>query len=120
MEVEAMVRPVVEAAGLELVEAIFSRDRGRPILRVVVDRDGGLDLDTIGEVSDRISRRLDLQDFDPGPYSLEVSSPGVERPLREPRHFARAVGSAVRIKIKMKPPGAGVEALRGTLTGADE
>ena len=61
-----MVRPVVEAAGLELVEAIFSRNRGRPVLRIVVDRDGGLDLDTIGEVSDRISRRLDLQGFEPG------------------------------------------------------
>ena len=113
-----MVRPVVEAAGLELVEAILSRDKGRPVLRVIVDRVGDLDLDTIGDVSDRIGRRLDLEGFDPGPYSLEVSSPGVERPLREPRHFARAVGSAVRIKVKQ--PEAGVEVIRGTLTGADE
>ena len=113
-----MVGPVVEAAGLELVEAIFSRDKGRPVLRVIVDRDGGLDLDTIGEVSERIGRRLDLEGFDPGPYSLEVSSPGVDRPLREPRHFARAVGSPVRVKVK--PPGAGGEVLRGTLAGADE
>jgi len=118
MEVEAMVRPVVEAAGLELVDATFSRDKGRPVLRVIVDCDGGLDLDTIGEVSERIRRRLDLEGFDPGPYALEVSSPGVERALREPRYFARAVGSPVRIKVRS--PGAGAEVFVGTLAGADE
>src|SRR4051812_39266496 len=64
MDVEALLRPVVEAAGLELVDAAFARERGRRILRVTVDRDsaGGIDLDTIAEVSGRISRRLDLED----------------------------------------------------------
>src|SRR5205823_9715213 len=103
VEVEAMIRPVVEGAGLEFVEADFHREAGRRVLRVTVERDperGSLDLDTISEVSARISRRLDLERFDPpgGPYTLEVSSPGVERALRTPRDFERHVGEQVRIR----------------------
>jgi ribosome maturation factor RimP len=118
MEVEAMVRPVVEAAGLELVEASLIRERGRRILRVTVDREGGVDLDTLGTVSERVSRRLDLEGFDPGPYDLEVSSPGVERPLREPRDFARMVGEKVRVRTSR--PISGSRTLRGTIAAADD
>ena len=118
MEVEAMVRPVVEAAGLELVEASLLRERGRRILRVTVDREGGVDLDTLGTVSERVSRRLDLEGFDPGPYDLEVSSPGVERPLREPRDFARMVGEKVRVRTSR--PISGSRTLRGTIAAADD
>jgi ribosome maturation factor RimP len=95
-ELETLVQPVVEAAGLELVEVNFHGGRGG-VLRVTVDRDGGVDLDAIAEVSERISRRLDTEGFDPGPYTLEVSSPGVERPLRRPEEFARRIGDAVRV-----------------------
>jgi ribosome maturation factor RimP len=116
MEVEAMVRPVVEAAGLELVEATLVREQGRRILRVTVDRDGGVDLESIGEVSERVSRRLDLEGFDPGPYSLEVSSPGVERPLREPRQFARAVGERVKVRVRAVE---GMRSVEGTLVEAN-
>jgi ribosome maturation factor RimP len=98
MEVERLVRPVVESAGLELVEVAFRREGGRRILRVFVDREGGIDLDAIAQVSERISRRLDLEDFASGPYQLEVSSPGVERPLRRPRDFERRVGEKVKVK----------------------
>ena len=100
MDVEALLRPVVEAAGLELVDAAFTRENRRRVLRVTVDRDvaGGPDLDAIAEVSARISRRLDLEDFAPGPYTLEVSSPGVERPLRQPRDYERRVGDRVRVR----------------------
>jgi ribosome maturation factor RimP len=95
-ELETLVQPVVEAAGLELVEVDFHGGRGG-VLRVTVDREGGVDLDAIAEVSERISRRLDVEGFDPGPYTLEVSSPGVERPLRRPEEFGRRVGDAVRV-----------------------
>jgi ribosome maturation factor RimP len=117
MEVEAMVRPVVEAAGLEFVDATFLRDQGRRILRVTVDREGGVDLDTIGQLSERVSRRLDLEGFDPGPYSLEVSSPGMERPLRDPRDFARRVGQ--RVKLKVSRPVEGSSVVTGTIVEAD-
>ena len=98
MDLEQTLTPVVESAGMELVDVTFRREGGGKILRVTVDREDGLDLDAISEVSGRISRRLDVEGFDPGPYSLEVSSPGVERPLRRPADFVRRVGQEVKVK----------------------
>lgn len=116
-EVGDLVRPVVEAAGLELWDVSFGRESGRRILRVTVDRAnedkraddvdrvgevdrvGGVDLDTIAATSQRLSRRLDLEGFEQDrPYELQVSSPGLERALREPRHFERSLGRRVRVK----------------------
>jgi len=118
MDVEAVVRPVVEAAGLEFVEADFHRERDRRVLRVTVDRDGGVDLDAIAHASERISRRLDLEDVASGPYTLEVSSPGVERRLREPRDFRRRVGE--KVKVKSTEPVEGSRTHTGTLLSADD
>ena len=98
MDAEALVRPVIEGEGLDLVDVTFGREGGRRVLRVVVDRDGGVDLDTISELSQKVSRRLDLEGFEPGPYALEVSTPGIERPLRRPEDFRRAVGERVLVK----------------------
>jgi ribosome maturation factor RimP len=117
MELEAVVRPVVEAAGLELVDVTFRRETGRRILRVTVDREEGVDLDTIARTSERLSRRLDLEEFSPGPYTLEVSSPGVERPLRRPEDFARRIGE--RVKIRTIGPIEGARNHYGVLTAAD-
>src|ERR671918_1598991 len=117
MDLERAVAPVVEAAGLELVDVTFRREAGRRILRVTVDREGGVDLGAISLVSERISRRLDVEGFEPGPYSLEVSSPGVERPLRRPADFAGRVGERVRIRVEA---GGERETLTGTLLAADE
>lgn len=118
MEVLEIVRPVVERAGLELVEAGFGRRGGRRVLRVVVDRDGGVDLDAIAAVSERLSRRLDAAGFEPGPYDLEVSSPGIERTLATPAQFRRAVGGRVRIRTREPVDGARVH--EGALVEADE
>ncbi len=118
MDVEALVRPVVERSGLELVEASFRRENGRRILRVMVDREGGVDLEAISEASERISRRLDLEEVTWGPYTLEVSSPGVERPLRSPRDFARRVGD--RVKVRTAQPVDGARTHTGVLTVAGE
>jgi ribosome maturation factor RimP len=98
VDTEALVRPVVEGAGLELVDVIYRGERGRRVLRVTVDRDGGVDLDTIAAISDKLGRRLDLEGFGEGSYQLEVSSPGLERPLKTPGQFARAVGAAVEVR----------------------
>lgn len=112
-----MVRPVVEAAGLELVDASMARDRGRRVLRVTVDREGGVDLDAIAGLSERISRRLDAEGFAPGPYDLEVGSPGIERPLRDPRDFARRVGE--RVRVRTARPVEGARTHHGRILGAD-
>ena len=118
MDLEALVAPVVEAAGLDLVDVELRREGKRRVLRVTVDREGGLDLDTIAEVSERVSRRLDVEGFDPGPYALEVSSPGLERPLRGPADFGRHVGQEVRVRTSEPVGGARVH--RGRLIAAGE
>jgi ribosome maturation factor RimP len=116
--VEQLVRPVVEAAGVELWDVSFGKEAGRMVLRVVVDRDGGIDLDTISSTSELLSRRLDLEGFSPDrPYALEVSSPGLERPLREPRHFERSIGQTV--KVKTAAPVGGRTTHEGALVSAD-
>ena len=117
MDAEALVRPVVESAGLELWEVTFRKEAGRTVLRVTVDRDGGIDVDTISEMSERLSRRLDLENFGRGRYQLEVSSPGLERPLRQPRHFQRSVGE--QVKVKTVEPVAGSKIHAGALVSAD-
>ena len=118
MDAEALVRPVIEGAGLELVEVVTTRVEGRRVLRVTVDRDGGIDLDSIAELSERISRRLDLQGYAPGPYSLEVSSPGIERPLLRPEHFERAVGQTIKVKTTLSVGGS--RSHSGRLVEADD
>lgn len=118
MELEAVVRPVVEAAGLEFVDVTFRREAGRRILRVTIDREDGVDLDTIARTSERLSRRLDLEDFAPGRYTLEVSSPGVERPLRRPEEFARRIGE--KVKVRTSEPIDGARNHSGVVLAADE
>jgi ribosome maturation factor RimP len=100
VDAEALVRPVIEGEDLDLVDVTFGREGGRRILRVTVDRDGGVDLDTISRISEKVSRRLDLEGFEPGPYALELTTPGIERPLRRPQDFRRAVGSRVRVRTE--------------------
>lgn len=116
MELEEIVRPAVEARGLELVEVAFHRQDGRRTLRVTVDREGGIDLESIAQLSESISRLLDERHEVRGPFTLEVSSPGVERPLREPRDFARRVGE--RVKVKLARPVEGSRTVHGTIVFA--
>jgi len=117
MDAEQLVRSVVEAAGLELVDVTLRRESGRKVLRVTVDRPGGIDLDTISSTSDRLSRRLDLERVEIGPYELEVTSPGIERRLRRPEDFARALGQ--RVKVKTSEPIDGSKVHEGELVSAD-
>jgi len=118
VDAEALVRPVIEGAGLDLVEVTFRSEGGRRVLRVVVDRDEPLDLDTLSAISEKVSRRLDLESFGEGRYDLEVSSPGIERPLRTPAQFRRALGGLVRVKTTA--PVADTHVHEGPLVAADD
>lgn len=112
--VRDLVAPLIEEAGARLYDIEFVRGT----LRITVDSDGGVDMGTIGALTRDISRLLDETDPVAGSFTLEVSSPGVERALRTPEHFERAVGQTVNIKTR-----SGVEGDRrvtGTLTMADE
>ncbi|MET0741523.1 MAG: ribosome maturation factor RimP [Candidatus Nanopelagicales bacterium] len=91
---------VVEKHGLELDEVHLSPAGRRRMLRVVVDKDGGVTLDDIAMVSHSVSRVLDDTDVMGGTaYTLEVTSPGVDRPLTEPRHWRRAAGRLVKVRL---------------------
>jgi ribosome maturation factor RimP len=91
-----VLEPVVRAAGMDLESVRVSRAGRRRLVKLVVDADGGVGLDAIAEVSRVVSARLDASDaMGEVPYTLEVSSPGVDRPLTEPRHWRRAQGRLV-------------------------
>ncbi|KRV51035.1 ribosome maturation protein RimP [Wenjunlia vitaminophila] len=95
-----LLDPLVAGAGAELEEVSVTTVGKRRQLLVVVDADGGVSLDLIAELTREFSRVLDESDaMGSAPYLLEVSSPGVDRPLSEPRHFRRALGRMVRIKL---------------------
>lgn len=102
MAVEERVRTVVEpllaSFDVELVDVELSGSGGARILRLAVDREDGIGLDDIAEVSRAVSPALDEADLVPGRYTLEVSSPGVERALRTPAHFRRVLGETVSVK----------------------
>ncbi len=95
-----IIRPVVAAAGMDLESVRVSAAGRRRLLRVVVDSDQGVSLDDAATVSRQLSAALDtvavMGDF---PYTLEVSSPGVDRPLIDPRHWRRAVGRLVQVTV---------------------
>ncbi len=112
--VQELLEPLLAADGFELVDLRFSGGA----LQIFVDRPGGIDLDTISMVTTQVSRLLDEHDPVPGRYTLEVSSPGVERTLRRPDHFRRFVGSTV--SVKTRPGVAGERRQQGRLEAADD
>ena len=97
------LRPVVEASGYELEDVTVTAAGRRSLVRVSVDTvgpGGGIDLDGVAEVSRVVSEVLDAEDDTfAGPYVLEVSSPGVDRPLTEHRHWRRALGRLVQVPV---------------------
>jgi ribosome maturation factor RimP len=114
----AVIEPVVAAAGFDLEDVSLSRAGRRHVVRVLVDADGGINLDGIAVVSRAISTALDAAEDSgaeilAGEYQLEVSSPGVDRPLTLPRHWRRNVGRLVAVTVAGK-------SLTGRLTAADE
>lgn len=112
--VQELIEPVLAAGGFELVDVQFARGA----LQVFVDRPGGIDLDAVAAVSTTVSQLLDEADPVPGAYTLEVSSPGLERPLRRPEHFRRFLGTTVAVKTRPKVEGE--RRLQGPLDAADD
>jgi ribosome maturation factor RimP len=94
----SVLGPVLARDGYELVEVEWVRGGGRFTLRVYIDRAGGVNIDDCQLVSRTIEPILDVEDFIEPAYDLEVSSPGLDRPLRTPEHFARYAGQRVHVK----------------------
>jgi ribosome maturation factor RimP len=117
-----VLAPAVTDLGLDLYDVDVTGSGRARILRVMVDREGGVDLEAIAAATQAVSPLLDAAPLDAvvaGPYALEVSSPGLERPLRTPAHFARAVGETVSVKTRAGD-NHGARRVRGVVTAADD
>jgi len=97
-----LAAPLAENEGMELVDIELRHEgsRGGRVLRVYLDKTGGPTVDDLSRVSRQLSELLDGQEVVPGAYTLEVSSPGINRPLKRPEHFARFIGKRVRIRTR--------------------
>jgi ribosome maturation factor RimP len=113
--VAAIVAPAVESLGLQL----YDIEHTGGALRVLVDRAGGVDLEAITAASRALSRALDEADPIDGHYTLEVSSPGLERPLRTLDHLSVAAQNGDKVRIRTKPGVEGDRRLEGTLERVD-
>jgi ribosome maturation factor RimP len=111
----ALLDPVVAAAGYDLEAVTVTQAGRRSIVRVVVDGDDGVSLDAVAEVSRGVSEVLDAEDvvMGPTPYTLEVTSPGVDRPLTLPRHWRRNAGRLVAVQL-------GGKSVTGRIVSADD
>ena len=98
--VESLTEPVLQEMGMELVDVEYLVDRGRWVVRVYIDKPGGVTVDDCAQVSREIGVLIDVKELVPGKYVLEVSSPGLNRLLRKKKDFDRAKGKKVKIRLK--------------------
>ncbi|WP_077621932.1 ribosome maturation factor RimP [Sediminibacillus massiliensis] len=96
---EELVQPILAEMNLELVDVEFEKEGKNWFLRVFVDKEGGVDIEECGQVSEKLSEQLDEQDPVTVPYFLEVSSPGAERPLKKPQDFIDHLNSSIYVKL---------------------
>lgn len=113
-----MIEPVLEPEGIELAEIEFKLEGGRWILRLYIDAPGGVTLDDCEAVSRQVGALLDIKDPIDRQYTLEVSSPGINRVLRKETDFSRFAGSPVRIKTRAKLQGR--RNFQGMLQGVED
>ena len=114
-QVWALAAPLCESEGLELIQVEYQRESHGRILRLYVDKPDGINLDDCIVVSRQMGDILDVHLEDVGPYSLEVTSPGPERPLAKKQDFAKFKGN--RVKIKTDQPLNGRKNFKGVLLG---
>jgi ribosome maturation factor RimP len=112
-EVGRFIEPVLDETGVELVDIEYVFERGRWVLRIYLDSEGGITLDDCARVSREIGDLIEVKDVLLREYVLEVSSPGLNRPLKKEKDFLRAIGN--RVKVKMVTPVKGCRNFTGYL-----
>ena len=117
-ELANLIEPTVVNLGYELSDLELKLGGRDGLVRVFIDKPEGVDLTDCEIVSKQLSAVLDVEDPLPGKYTLEVSSPGLDRKLTKPSHFQRFLGETVRVKLRF--PVSGRRNFRGTLNAADE
>lgn len=113
-----MLEPGIRALGYELVDIEYKGDGSRNMLRLFIDRPAGINVDDCATVSRQVSAVLDVEDPIPEQYTLEVSSPGLDRPLVKREDFERYAGETV--KLRMSEAVLGRKNFKGTLVGVDD
>jgi ribosome maturation factor RimP len=112
-EITGLAEPILETMGFELVDVEYLCERGRWVLRLYIDKEKGVTLDDCARVSRELGDVMDARDLIAHSYVLEVSSPGLNRPLRKERHFLGVVGK--KIKVRACAPVNGRRNFTGTL-----
>jgi len=113
----AAVEPLLQSEGCEFVDVEYRREGRGWVLRLFLDKPGGVTLDDCQRVSEQVGDLLDVEDLIPTAYTLEVSSPGLDRPLKRPEDFVRFAGRAVRVSTVT--PVEGQHHFAGTLRGCE-
>jgi len=116
-EIRQVVEPILQSQGYELVDLEYRREPQGWVLRIYLDREGGVTLDNCADVSGEIGAVLEAKDVVPNSYVLEVSSPGLTRPLKKPEDFNKFSNRLV--KIKLYEPLEGQKNFKGTLLGLE-
>ena len=115
---EALLSPIMEEHGFELVDVEYVKEGSSWYLRAYIDKPGGITIDDCEMVSRRLSDLLDAEDYIPEAYILEVSSPGLGRPLKKEKDFARSLGKEVEVRT-FRAVADGEKELSGVLTAYD-
>ncbi|PLY01525.1 MAG: ribosome maturation factor [Desulfuromonas sp.] len=122
-QVQELIQPLLDELGFELVDLEYKREQQGWVLRFFLDKEGGITLDDCAVASREISTLLDVEDIIHTAYNLEVSSPGIERPLKKIADFERFSGHSVKIKtlqsIDAESGGKARKVFTGTLKGLD-
>jgi ribosome maturation factor RimP len=117
-QLEAIIEPAVSALGFELVGIEYLSQGRHSVLRVYIDHEDGINVDNCADVSRQVSAVLDVEDPIRGEYTLEVSSPGLDRPLFTAEHYQRYSGSLA--EIRLRSPQDGRRKFKGRLHGVRE
>lgn len=105
-QIRQLAEPVLAAAGLELVHVECLKMKTRWVVRIYMDREeGGVTLDDCALISNQLGDLLDVHDVPPGPYTLEVSSPGLDRPLQRDKDFLKYRGARINLRLREKIDG---------------
>lgn len=118
VEIETIAERVASGEGLTLIDVELKGGSSNPLLRVYIDKPGGVSHADCALVSEQMSAILDVEDFFPGSYLLEVSSPGLDRKLAKPREYAYFTGR--RARVVLREPVADRKVLEGRLAGFEE
>lgn len=113
-----LIEPVLRAEGKELVELEFRRESHGWVVRLYIDQDEGITVEDCAQISRVVGDLLDVADLIQIPYHLEVSSPGLNRPLRKPRHFENVVGKIIEVRT-LEPLGSRRK-FKGVLVGIEQ